>query len=310
MNTSLARGRVAALSCVAVLMALGLTACGSSGGAKGGTPSHASGASAASGTEAQGLSSLLPPNIAQSKTLVVGIYEGGSSAMETGSGSNIVGFDPDLINAIGDKLGVNVEVKPGAFDSLIAGVLAGRYDVTIGGMADTKEREQSVSFVDYLNVAVGLTVKKGNPANIQGPKDLCGRKVAVITGGYPQAHLVPQLSAECTKGGKAALDALSFANTSSAVLAIQSGRADCFYADAAVAAYLIKTTNGEFEEAGTSQTLALAGIAFAKTEPQLGSAVQAALQALMKSGEYAAITKRWGLSGQMISDASVNKALI
>jgi polar amino acid transport system substrate-binding protein len=242
--------------------------------------------------------------------LVVGIYQGGSSAMETTSGSTIVGFDPDLIKAIGDELGVKVEMKPGAFDSLIAGVLAGRYDVTIGGMADTKEREQSVSFVDYLNVAVGLTVKKGNPAHIQGADDLCGRKVAVITGGYPQAHLVPPLSAACTKAGKPALDDLTFADTSSAVLAVQSGRADCFYADAAVAAYLIKTTNGQFEEAGTSETLARAGIAFAKTDPQLGAAIQAALQALMKSGEYAEIAKRWGLTGQTIPDASVNKALI
>lgn len=230
--------------------------------------------------------------------------------METTSGSNIVGFDPDLIKAVGKELGLKVELKGGAFDSLIAGVLAGRYDVTIGGMADTKEREQSVSFVDYLNVAVGLTVKKGNPAGIKGADDLCGRKVAVITGGYPQAHLIPPLSSGCSKAKRPAPQALSFADTSSAVLAVQSGRADCFYADAAVAAYLIKTTNGQFEEAGTSQTLARAGIAFARTNPQLGRAVQAALQALMDSGEYATIAKRWELSGQMIPDASVNKALI
>jgi polar amino acid transport system substrate-binding protein len=91
---------------------------------------------------------------------------------------------------------------------------------------------------------------------------------------------------------------------------VQSGRADCFYNSQSTVAYILRTTTDQFEQAGTSQTLALAGIAFAKNDPRLGKAIQAALQALMKSGEYATIANRWGLSNVMISKATINKALI
>lgn len=230
--------------------------------------------------------------------------------METTSGSDIVGFDPDLIKAVGKQLGLDVQIRPASFDSLIAGVQAGRYDVTIAGMADTKEREKSVSFVDYLNVGVALVVKKGNPAHITGADDLCGKKVAVETGGYPQAVLVPALSAKCAKAGKPALHGLSFSDNSSGLLAVQSGRADCLYSDAATSAYLFKTTSDQFEQAGESQTLARAGIAFAKADTQLGSAIEAAVQSLVTSGAYATIAKRWGLTGVTISKPELNHALL
>lgn len=230
--------------------------------------------------------------------------------METTSSSGLVGFDPDLIKAVGKELGVDVEIRPASFDSLIAGVQAGRYDVTIAGMADTNEREQSVSFVDYLNVGVAVVVKKGNPAHITGAEDLCGKNVAVETGGYPQAVLVPALSATCTKAGKSALHGLNFSDNSSGVLAVQSGRADCLYSDAATSAYLLKVTSDQFEQAGESQTLARAGIAFSKSDTQLGSAIEAAVQALMTSGEYATIAKRWGLTAVTIPKPETNHALL
>jgi polar amino acid transport system substrate-binding protein len=304
MSSSVARTRLVVLSCIAVLAALGLGACSSSGGASAGASGQATGAAA------KGLATLLPAGIAKSGTLVVGIESDGSSSMESTSGSDIIGFDPDIINAIGDELGVKVEVEPSAFDSLIAGVQSGRFDVTLGGMADTKTREQSVSFVDYLNVGVAVLVKKGNPAQVQGASDLCGKTVAVETGGYPQDVLVPALSADCTKAGKPALRPLSFGDTATAVLAVQSGRADCLYDDASVAAYLLQTTSDQFEQVGPSQTLARAGIAFAKSDARLGSAIEAALQALMKSGQYAEIAKRWGLAGVTISKATINDALL
>jgi ABC-type amino acid transport substrate-binding protein len=303
MKRSLVRERVAGLPCVAVLVALGLGACGSSG-------TEASRPAANVSADSHSAAALLPARIAKSKTLVVGVLSGGSSAMDSTSGSNIVGFDPDLIKAIGNELGVKVEIKPAAFDSLIAGVQAARYDVTIGGMGDTKERQKSVSFVDYLNIGVAMVVKKGNPPHIQASGDLCAKSVAVLTGGYPQTTLVPQLSAQCTKSGKPAVHTLNFNDVNSAVLAVQSGRADCLYDDTAAAAYLLKTAGGEFEQVGSSQTLARTGIAFDKKDLQLGNAIKAAIEALMKSGQYATIAKRWELSGEMIPAPTINKALI
>lgn len=311
MKGSLARARMAGLSCVAALVAVGLASCSSSGAGHDGQSSQATGASVTSAAAADGLAALLPARIAKSKKLVVGVQSAGASNMELTSGTKIIGFDPDLIKAIGNKLGLSVEVKPASFDSLIAGVQSSRFDVSIGEMADTKTRQETVSFVDYLNIGVAVVVKKGNPAHIQGPDDLCGKSVALATGGYPQTTLVPALSAACTKAGKPAIRPLSFKDSTANVLAVQTGRADSLFGDAAVAAYLLKTNPGQFEQVGSAPTtLARAGIAFAKADPQLGTAIKAALTALMKSGEYATIAKRWDLTAGMISEASINDALI
>lgn len=231
--------------------------------------------------------------------------------MESRSESGkIIGFDPDLIQAIGKTLGIKVDIQPAEFDSLIAGIQSERYDVALAEMADTKARQGSVSFVDYLTVGLGLIVRKGNPANVQGINDLCGRTVAVLTGGYPADVAVPALSTECKKSGKQAIHASTYSALTQTVLAVQSGRADCFYNSQSTVAYILRTTPDQFEQAGSSQTLARAGIAFGKDDPQLGKALQAALQALIKSGEYAAIAKRWGLSNVMIPAATINNALI
>lgn len=306
MNRLMGPARAVGAVCVAVLAVVGLGACSSSGG---GTPATSPAPSAAASSGA--LTSLLPDRIAQAKTLTVGLLSSGSSNMESTSESGkIVGFDPDLIQAIGKTLGIKVDIQPAEFDSLIAGIQSGRYDVTLAEMADTKARQQSVSFVDYLTVGLGLIVKKGNPAHVRGINDLCGRTVAVLTGGYPADVAVPALSAECKKAGKPAVHPSTYSALTQTVLAVQSGRADCFYNSQSTVAYILRTTPDQFEQAGTSQTLARAGIAFAKNDPQLGKAVQAALQALIKSGEYAAIAKHWGLSNVTIPTATINNALI
>jgi polar amino acid transport system substrate-binding protein len=298
------RGAVAA--CVAVLTVAGLGACSSGGG---GAPATSAGASTSASSGA--LTALLPAHIAQAGKLTVGLLSSGSSNMESTSESGkIIGFDPDLIQAIGKALGVKVDIQPAEFDSLIAGIQSRRYDVTLAEMADTKARQESVGFVDYLTVGLGLIVKKGNPARGQGINDLCGRTVAVLTGGYPADVAVPALSTACTKAGKPAIQPSTYTALTQTVLAVQSGRADCFYNSQSTVAYILRTTPEQFEQAGSSQTVARAGIAFAKDDPQLGKALQAAVQAIIKSGEYAAIAKRWGLSNVTIPEATINNALI
>ena len=72
-----------------------------------------------------------------------------------------VGFDVDLMNAIGEKLGVTVEFKSYKFDALITGVQAGtEFDMIASAMTITEERKQSIDFSDpYINSNQSLTVR-------------------------------------------------------------------------------------------------------------------------------------------------------
>src|SRR5574340_413784 len=81
---------------------------------------------------------------------------------ENVEGGTTVGFDVDLVKAIGEKLGLTVEFKSYKFDALITGVQAGtEFDMVASAMTITDERKQSVDFSDpYINSNQSLTVKK------------------------------------------------------------------------------------------------------------------------------------------------------
>jgi ABC-type amino acid transport substrate-binding protein len=63
-------------------------------------------------------------------------------------GERMVGLDADIMNAIAERLGLPVEVEVTDFAGMLAGVQSGRYDVTLGGVAWTAERQQSGLFTD------------------------------------------------------------------------------------------------------------------------------------------------------------------
>jgi ABC-type amino acid transport substrate-binding protein len=83
---------------------------------------------------------------------------------ENVEGGEVVGFDVDLMKAIGEKLGVDIEFKSYKFDALITGVQAGtEFDMIASAMTITDERKQSVDFSDpYINSNQSLAVKKAD----------------------------------------------------------------------------------------------------------------------------------------------------
>ncbi|MDO9557586.1 MAG: transporter substrate-binding domain-containing protein [Coriobacteriia bacterium] len=100
------------------------------------------------------------------KTLTAGkIVVGSDTAFppfENVEGGATVGFDVDLMNAIGEKLGLTVEFKSYKFDALITGVQAGtEFDLVASAMTITDTRKESVDFSNpYINSNQSLAVKK------------------------------------------------------------------------------------------------------------------------------------------------------
>ena len=54
--------------------------------------------------------------------------------------NNVVGIDAEIAAAVAEKLGMKLEIKDMAFDSLITAVSAGSVDVVLAGMTVTPER--------------------------------------------------------------------------------------------------------------------------------------------------------------------------
>ena len=71
------------------------------------------------------------------------------------SGSNMVGFDIDLINALCDKLGYEAIIEDVEFDAVMNGMVEAKADCGIAGIAVTEERKMSVDFSDiYISCYV------------------------------------------------------------------------------------------------------------------------------------------------------------
>lgn len=79
----------------------------------------------------------------------------------------IVGFDIDLMEAIAESQGFEVEFTDISFDSLIPGLNAGTIDIVAAGMTITEERAQVVDFTDpYYSANQALLVREDSGDNL------------------------------------------------------------------------------------------------------------------------------------------------
>lgn len=90
------------------------------------------------------------------------------------------GFDIALIKAIGEKLGVEVQVDNMEFASLVSSI-GSKIDVSIAGMTVTEERQKTVDFSDAYYEAVQFVVAPADTA-IASAEDLKGKAIGVQLG--------------------------------------------------------------------------------------------------------------------------------
>ena len=124
--------------------------------------------------------------------------------------NEIVGIDVEIAKAIADKMGLELEVKDGAFDAIIAEVVSGKADVGIAGMTATDERKQNVDFSDsYATGTQVIIVKEGS--EIKSAADLEGKSIGVQLGttGDIMATDVKDSKVEQYNKGMDAVQALS-----------------------------------------------------------------------------------------------------
>ena len=88
----------------------------------------------------------------------------------------VIGYDADTARAIGEKLGVEVQIVEAPWESLFAGLDDGRYDIVINGVEVTDERSEKYDFSEpYAYIHTALVVRKDNE-EIKSFDDLKGKK--------------------------------------------------------------------------------------------------------------------------------------
>jgi arginine/lysine/histidine/glutamine transport system substrate-binding and permease protein len=200
------------------------------------------------------------------------------------SGGGLEGFDIDLMNAIGEAAGLQVEFESLPFDGIIPALQAGTVDAAISAMTITEERAQAVSFSrPYFKAGLAIAVKEGDTSTttLDSLKD---KRIAVQIGttGADEAKKV--------EGAK-------ITTFDSAPLALQelvNGNVDAVINDAPVTLYAIKSGNipGIKVAADDLLTEEYYGIAMPKDSPNVEK-VNAGLETIIDNGKYAEIYEKW-----------------
>jgi glutamine transport system substrate-binding protein len=190
------------------------------------------------------------------------------------------GIDIDLIQAIADNQGFEIEFNPMDFSGIIPALQAGQLDVAIAGMSITEERKEIVDFSDpYFDAGLSLVVREDNN-DITSLEDLDGATVAVKSG---------------TTGAQFARDnqdeygyeITQFEDSPSMFQEVSNGNADVLLEDYPVIAYAIAESGLELKTVGERLTGDQYGIAVLQGENQdLLEAINTGLQDLRDSGEY------------------------
>jgi polar amino acid transport system substrate-binding protein len=299
------RGIPAVLASAVLLLAA--TACGPSATSST-TPSEAGG----QGTGVPALevneaaAQLLPESIKSSKVLRVAIPTNEPPTQFYREGTQeMTGTNPDVARLIGQALGVKVEIQVANFDSIIPGIAAGRYDMTVSSMTPTKERMEVLDFVDYMQVGTAIAVPKGNPLGINNERALCGKKVGLLTGSYQLAVNVPEYDKDCTAAGKDRIQASAYKDTREAISALSSGRQDAVLADSPILDFAATQNPGI--DIASKYNFQPVGVGLSK-DSGLVKSVSAAVSAVIKSDSYLKALGKYGLESSAITDARVNFA--
>lgn len=165
-----------------IIAALMLTVAGCGGeAAETATPAEteASGSGAAAGSEAA---------VPEFSTLEEGTLTVGSDIpfppFEFEEGGELTGFDIDLVEEIGSRLGVEVRWVDTSFDTIFTQLAAGQFDMVASATTITEQRAATVNFTEpYYRAQQALTVNSEQSPDISSVDDLeQGDSVAVQTG--------------------------------------------------------------------------------------------------------------------------------
>ncbi|RHW34820.1 amino acid ABC transporter substrate-binding protein [Neobacillus notoginsengisoli] len=198
--------------------------------------------------------------------------------------NELVGYDIDFAKAIGKELGVEVKYVPSAWDGILPGLGAKRFDIILSSMSVTDERKKQVDFVEYFGAGQIVAVKAGNPLGIRSVEDLKGKVVGVQLGST----------------GEAAADSIEDIkevkkyNTNTDVFNDMAlGRLDAAVIGEMVGRYYMTTKPGVFEVVGESFQIQPMGIAVRKDDVELREELEKAVQTLKDNGTLSEISQKW-----------------
>jgi len=198
---------------------------------------------------------------------------------------DIVGFDPDLMNAIAERAGFEIEWVNTRWDGIFVALASGEFDAVSSAATITDEREEIVDFSNpYFNAGQMIAVLEDRADEIQSPDDLPGLKVGV------QSGTTGDIAASEIDG----VEVVRYDEITLAFQALANGTIDAIVNDGPVSADIIaKNPDLGAVMVGDPFTDEFYGIAVQPDMPELLDAINDALAELIADGTYNEIYNKW-----------------
>src|ERR1700730_595991 len=133
----------------------------------------------------------LPPEIAKQGSIRIAVVPNYPPMEFRDPATNtLTGFDVELGEALGRKLGVKVAWQETSFDQMMPAIATGRVDAILSGMTDLASRQDTATFVDYLRNGPRFFVQQSRAAEVKDTMALCGKR-----GGAGRPTSLPKLVA-------------------------------------------------------------------------------------------------------------------
>ena len=202
------------------------------------------------------------------------------------------GFDVDIASALCEQIKRNCVFVEQAWDGMIHGLMAKKYDVIISSMSITEERLKQVDFTDkYYNTPSQIVLKKD--IKFAGPASIKGKKIGVLKASTQEKYALGELK---TKG----VEVVSYDAQDQVYLDIKAGRLDGTVADTmeVSGSFLSKPGAENYQFVGEELYIPKyfgvgAGVALKKGHSALKDELNAAINSIRGNGKYMAINDKY-----------------
>ncbi|PXX93621.1 nickel transporter [Marinobacter vulgaris] len=198
----------------------------------------------------------------------------------------LTGFEVELAEAMCEEMNANCEFVIQAWDGMIPGLLARKFDLIMSSMSITPERAERVLFSEpYYNTPGGWFAREGFDTDVTDMDAMEGKTVGVQRGTTMDTHVTEEM------GG--IVNIKRYTTADDMVLDLEGQRLDVVFVDYPVGEQTILSKEG-FKEVGEPVKLGQGvGVAMRKRDEDLAEEVNAALATLKEDGTYDAIMEKY-----------------
>lgn len=266
---------------LAAVMALSMTACGSSNSAAETTAVDTEAAeSQAEETTAE------EAKTTDGGTLIVGFDQDFPPMGFVGDDGEYTGFDLELAQEVAKRLGLEYKAQPIAWDSKDMELESGNIDCIWNGFTMTGREDDYTWTEPYMANQQVFVV--ANDSDISSQADLAGKIVEVQADSSAEAALkeAPELTATFK-------ELLTTADYNTAFMDLEQGAVDAIAMDVIVAGYQIQQRNADFKILDDSLSEEEYGVGFKKGNTELRDKVQSTLEEMAEDGTLQEVSEKW-----------------